>query len=79
MLELNEETRFILGRPNFACAGTASLLRVLGHEIETKAEEEQAAAIHWMLCLYEKHGSKWKEKANEILKTADKQRIEGKA
>lgn len=79
MLELNEETRFILGRPNFACASTAALLRVLGHTIEENAEDEQAAVIHWMLCLYEKHDSKWKDKANEILKAANKQLIEGKA
>lgn len=68
MIELNDETKWILGQLCFQCAGTAQILRLDGHEIKTKAEDEQAAVIHWMLCLYEEHGDQWREKASEILK-----------
>lgn len=63
MLELNDEVRWILGRPNFVCADLARILRHDGHEIRTKCEDEQAAVIHWMLCLYEQHGDDWREQA----------------
>lgn len=67
-MELNEETKFILGRPNFWCGGIARLLRKRGYDIPLKSEDEQAYVIHWMLCLYEEHGSEfWGEKAREIL------------
>jgi hypothetical protein len=56
MLDLNDETRWILGRPNFSCIGFANRLRQLGHEIENKAEDEQAAVIHWMLIRTGKDG-----------------------
>lgn len=68
MFELNDETRWILGRPNFACARIAARLRELGHQIESKAEDEQAATIHWMLGVYEQHGDKWRAEAEEYLK-----------
>ena len=71
MFELNDTTRWILGRPCFACAGIANKLRTLGHEINTRAEDEQAAAIHWMLCLYEEYGDSWREEASKILKGND--------
>lgn len=67
MIELNEETKFILGRPNFWCASIAGRLRQLGHKIQNKAEDEQAHVIHWMLELYEKHGSEWRDFADSYL------------
>lgn len=70
MFELNEQTRKILGRPNFWCGSIAPLLRKLGHIIPNKAEEEQAAVIHWMLCLYEQHGDNWEVEGEKILKGA---------
>jgi hypothetical protein len=71
-VELNKDTKFILGRPNFMCAPIAVVLRKAGHDIPKKAEDEQAHAIHWMLEMHEKHGSLWQEKANEFLRNADK-------
>ncbi len=70
MLALDEEVTWILGRPNFTCRDTAIILRTMGHDIKTHSEEEQAAVIHWMLCLYEEHGDTWREHANRILKDA---------
>ena len=64
---LNDDTRWILGQPNFRCGAIAQFLRILGHSIEYKAEEEQAAVIYWMLTLYDKHGSDWRVEANRIL------------
>ena len=68
---LNAELAEILGRPCFECAHIAWALRdLLGHPVERKAESEQAAVIHWTLGLYLEHGTRWREKANEILKAA---------
>lgn len=67
MFDLNDETRWILGRPNFSCAGIAEGLRAGGHVIERKAEHEQAAVIHWMLTMYEQHGAEWRGKAEAEL------------
>lgn len=67
---LNEDTRDILGRPCFACAGIAKVLRLDGHIIETRAEDEQAAVLHWLLGLYFEHGPDWRDRA-----TAEVQRI----
>jgi len=67
-MELNEETKFILGRPNFVCGSIAILMRELGHDIPRKSEEEQAYVIHWMLDLYEQHGADWRNKADMHLK-----------
>lgn len=66
---LDDDVRWILGRPNFACAGIAAGLRLGGHVIECKAEQEQAAVIHWMLTLYVQHGADWRGKAESALHT----------
>jgi hypothetical protein len=68
-IELNEHTRAILGRPNFACMRIAHQLRKMGHEIPNKAEEEQATVLWWMLNLYLKYGDKWQEEGERILKS----------
>ena len=65
--EMDDELRWILGRPNFACVGIAERLRELGKDIERKAESEQAAAIHWMMSLYVQHGADWLKKGNALL------------
>lgn len=67
MFELNDETRWILGRPNFTCPAIANLLRKNGHDIPNKSEEEQAATIYCFLTMYEKHGDNWREKVKEDL------------
>ena len=68
VIELNDETRWILGRPNFTCIGMANGLRARGHKIKNKAEDEQAAVIYWMLLMYIEHGDKWREHAVAYLK-----------
>lgn len=70
---LGESLRSILGRPNFACAGIAKHLRGMGYAIPHKAEEEQAATIHWLVNLYLKHGDGWATHANAALAAQDKQ------
>lgn len=64
---LNSHTRWILSRPNFVCGPVASILRSLGHEIERKAEDEQAAVIHWMLSVYAEYGENWKRYGEKYL------------
>jgi hypothetical protein len=56
MMELNEDVRWILGRPCFWCGSIAQALRKCGFEIKPKAEDKQAVVIYWLLGLYEKHG-----------------------
>lgn len=66
---LNEDTQDILGRPNFTCISIAHRLRQLGHDIENRAENEQAAVVHFLLNMYERHGAEWREHANAYLRT----------
>lgn len=66
-IELNEQTKWILGRPNFYCAQVAALLRKNGADIPQSSKEEQAHVIYWFLTMYEKHGDNWKEIAQEEL------------
>lgn len=66
---LNPELEWILGRPCFAVANMAWRLGELGlYDVKRKAESEQAAAIHFMLTMYAKHGDGWREKAEVVLK-----------
>jgi hypothetical protein len=60
---LTTELRWILGRPNFTCASFAQCLRIDGATIETRAEDEQAATIHWMLKFYLLYGAEWRKHA----------------
>jgi hypothetical protein len=64
---LNEDLLAILGRPNFTCIGIAHRMRQLGHVIENRAENEQAAVLYMLLGLYLKHGAAWAEKGDEYL------------
>ena len=66
-IELNEHTKAILGLVCFRAVPIARLMRDVGHEIDTKAEAEQAAVIHWKLNLYLEHGEKWQEVAGRQL------------
>ena len=65
---LNEHTEFIFGRPNFWCAEIAGILRNSGQAVDTKAEAEQAATIHFLLTQYEQHGENWKVEAEKEIK-----------
>ena len=69
---INLVLRDILGRPCFTVAGIARRLHQLElYEVECRAEDEQACAIHWMLTLYAKHGEGWMEEGQKILKGGD--------
>ncbi len=60
---MNADLIEILGRPSFTCALLAQVLRNGGLTIKKKAEHEQAAVIHFVLCQYLAHGPKWREAA----------------
>lgn len=61
--KLNSDLKAILGRPCFACCGLANVLRKGGHSIPKKAEEEQAAVIHFLLGHYMRDPENWDMKA----------------
>ena len=63
----DDQIRWILGRPNFAVAYIARILREAGVPCKTNAEDEQAAAIYWMLSMYVKHGEEWMDIGNKHL------------
>ncbi len=58
-IPFNEHTKKILGRMCFQCIRIAQAMREKGAQIDTQAEDEQAAAIHFLLSMYLKHGEKW--------------------
>ena len=66
--KLDDQVRWILGRPCFAVAGIARVLRNAGVSVATKAEDEQAVAIYWMLEMYFLHGENWRKEADKELK-----------
>ncbi|WP_447733449.1 hypothetical protein [Pseudomonas shirazensis] len=68
--ELTDDLREILGRPNFTCHFIAKALRVMGHSIAHKSEDEQAVVIHWLLGIYLKHGPDWRQRAAAELEEA---------
>lgn len=71
MFNLDNDTRWILGQTPQTCRGIAARLRKIGYSVANTPEDEQAASIHWMLCVYEQHGGVWKEKGREVLRAAD--------
>lgn len=79
-ITLTKNQIWILGRPNFACAGVAKLLIAgeLYEDVAKKAEYEQAVYIHWASNLLDKHGDNWWEEGNQILKDLCKQLVEKK-
>lgn len=60
-LPLTADLRFILSRPSFGCQTTAQVLRRLGRVIAERAEDEQAATIHWMLNHYLRDPQNWRK------------------
>jgi hypothetical protein len=70
-IPFDEDVQNILGRVCFRVAAVARRLHTLGiYNVKTHAEEEQAAALHWMLNLYLKHGKAWGDEGDKILKGA---------
>lgn len=64
---IDEDTKWILGRPNFWCGRIAQRLRTKGIECETKAESEQALVINIMMALRTEYGDSWKTKFDDYL------------
>jgi hypothetical protein len=67
MFELNGDVKKILSYMVWETEKIAQLLRKQGWEIQERCEIKQAVVLHWLLTLYEKHGSEWKKEANKIL------------
>lgn len=66
--ELTPALREVLGKPNFWCAPLANWLRQTGQEIESRAEAEQAAVLHWLIPIALEHGDNWREVSNARIK-----------
>lgn len=67
--DMTDDLEIILGRMCFQCIHIANLLRESGHTIKTREESEQAAVIHWLLKIYLTHGEKWRDFADDEIKT----------
>jgi hypothetical protein len=64
---LNAALTEILGRPSSRCGNIAYILRKGGQDIRPRPEDEQAAAVYFLLDIYLKHGDGWHKRANEAL------------
>lgn len=67
-LEMNPDLLEILGRPCFRCIQIAQILRASGTEIQTRAENEQAAVLLFLLNHYLADNLNWYTNASEELK-----------
>ncbi|KVL90778.1 hypothetical protein WT02_23235 [Burkholderia stagnalis] len=65
--ELTDTLRHVLSFPNFRCAPYAHLMRAAGADIKTKAEDEQAHVLHWLVKLVIDHGERWADIADQEL------------
>lgn len=66
--ELTPDLRAVLGWMCFQCISVAQCLRADGMEIAKRAEDEQAAVLHWLTKFVLKHGAEWRAHAGEALK-----------
>ncbi|GKS85822.1 hypothetical protein AVMA1855_16740 [Acidovorax sp. SUPP1855] len=78
-IELTDDVRFILGFICFQCMHIVQALRLGGRDINTKAEDEQAAAIHFMLNHYLADRENWRENVNAELRAMAAKGHEGSA
>ena len=65
--ELTPDLALILGKICFQCIHIVQILRVGGQQINTRAEDEQAAAIYFMLKHYIKDPVNWSKNCNAEL------------
>lgn len=63
--ELTDDLRNILSMMMWNTGPIAHALRAGGVEIKTRAEDEQAHVMHWLITLALEHGSTWREKASD--------------
>ena len=75
-IKFDDEVRFILGRPCFVVVEEVKMLRSRGQKISFQAEDEQAAALFWLLQMYQEHGMEWRQVARrEIQAWRDEQDV----
>lgn len=61
--DLTPDLREVLGMMVFQLSPIAPALRAAGHDIKRRAEDEQAAVLHWLIGLVLEHGSNWRSHA----------------
>jgi predicted RNase H-like nuclease (RuvC/YqgF family) len=66
--ELTPDLREVLGWTCFQCGPIAHAMRAAGMDINPKAEDEQAHALHWMVKLVLKHGAEWRAAGAEDIR-----------
>ncbi|CAA2142788.1 hypothetical protein [Hyphomicrobium sp. ghe19] len=57
---LTPALREVLGTMCFQCIGIAAALRASGEDIERRAEDEQAAVLHYLTRFALSHGDQWR-------------------
>lgn len=65
--ELTPELREVLGMPMWETGTLARAFRAAGHDIQPKAEAEQAFVLHWLTLLVLEHGSGWRSAAAGVV------------
>ena len=76
---MTPELASILGLMCFQCISFAQALRAGGHQIASRAEDEQAAVLHWMLGHYFRHGDDWRTVAAEDMKRMEAEALAAQA
>ena len=66
--DIDEDVKWILGRPNFQCGPISRRLREIGYKCDKKAENEQALVIHTLLKFYYEYGDSWRNEFEKFLK-----------
>jgi hypothetical protein len=62
--EMTPELRHVLGMMCFQLARYAHLFRSVGADIKTRAEDEQAYCLHWLIKHVLAHGAEWASHAD---------------
>jgi len=62
------EVKEVLSWMCFQCIGICQAFRAAGHEIKTRAEDEQAFVLHWLLTLALEHGPGWRKAAADQIR-----------
>ncbi|WP_421440693.1 hypothetical protein [Agrobacterium tumefaciens] len=65
---LSDDLRDALSTMLWTSGQIAACLRAGGDQIKTRAEDEQAHVLHWLISLALKHGPEWRSKASERIK-----------
>lgn len=65
---LTDDLRDVLSTMIWTSGQIAACLRAGGDQIKTRAEDEQAHVLHWLISLALKHGPEWRAKASERIK-----------